>query len=418
MSSEWPLVKFHNVIELVGGGTPKTTESSFWNGVIPWLSVADFNSVPRWVSGAEKSITELGLAQSSTKLLNAGDIIISARGTVGALAQLGRPMAFNQSCYGVRGISGVADTNFIFYALKLAVKSMKQLAHGGVFDTITRDTFKSIDLLLPSIKEQCAIAHILGSLDDKIELNRKQNETLEAIAQAIFKSWFIDFDPVRAKMEGRAPAGMDEETAALFPDELVESELGLVPKGWIYCSLRDVVDIFDSKRIPLSGAERATRKGSFPYYGAAALMDRVDDYLFDGIHLLLGEDGTVTDSHGYPVAQYVWGKFWVNNHAHILKGKNGISTEHVMLSLKRTNIQALITGAVQAKLSQSNMWRINFLKPTEKIAESFGKILESIYIQYRHNVELERTLEGIRDTLLPRLISGKLPVDAAMAETL
>ncbi|UFS56843.1 restriction endonuclease subunit S [Comamonadaceae bacterium M7527] len=341
MSSEWPLVKFHNVIELVGGGTPKTTESSFWNGVIPWLSVADFNSVPRWVSGAEKSITELGLAQSSTKLLNAGDIIISARGTVGALAQLGRPMAFNQSCYGVRGISGVADTNFIFYALKLAVKSLKQLAHGGVFDTITRDTFKSIDLLLPSIKEQRAIAHILGTLDDKIELNRKQNETLEAMARALFKSWFIDFDPVRAKMEGRAPAGLDAATAALFPDAFEETELGMVPKGWQIA----------------------------PVYSIA----------------------TVT--YGAPFA------------SKLFKAK----PPGTLLAA----VEASETATTVIHLGKNDIDRFKITMPPSEVLKRFSTIANPIYDRFVKNKQQIQTLANLRDTLLPKLISGEMRVSDA-----
>src|SRR5690606_20566611 len=115
MASEWIRVVLADVIELVSGGTPKTNIPEYWNGNIPWLSVADFNTGFRWVSSAEKHITERGLYESAAKLLSERDIIISARGTVGALAQLAKPMAFNQSCYGVRGRRGIADTDFIYY---------------------------------------------------------------------------------------------------------------------------------------------------------------------------------------------------------------------------------------------------------------------------------------------------------------
>ena len=216
----------------------------------------------------------------------------------------------------------------------------------------------------PSKSYQDAIVKILTPLDDRISLLRETNTTLEAIAKTLFKSWFVDFDPVKAKAEGRLPEGMDEATAALFPSEFEESALGLIPKGWSNVSLKEVVSIFDSQRVPLSGGDRAKRKGNYPYYGAASLMDYIDGYIFDGVYCLMGEDGSVAHESGYPIMQYVWGKIWVNNHAHVLQGKNGISTEHVMLSLQRTNIQPLITGAVQAKLSQGNMWRIVFLMPS------------------------------------------------------
>jgi type I restriction enzyme S subunit len=265
------------------------------------------------------------------------------------------------------------------------------------------------------LDEQRQIVAHLSLLDDRITLLRETNATLEAIAQALFKSWFVDFDPVRAKLEGRAPEGMDEPTARLFPDSFEESELGLVPWGWRNVSLKEAVSIHDSKRIPLSGQEREKRKGPYPYYGAAALMDAVDAYIFDGVYLLTGEDGSVADTNGYPIMQYVWGKFWVNNHAHILRGKDGVATEHVMLAMQRMNITPYITGAVQAKLSQTNMWRINFLMPTREVAEHFGSMLEPLFVRFRHNSEQAQTLATLRDTLLPRLISGQLRLPEAQA---
>ncbi|MBM6447230.1 restriction endonuclease subunit S [Pseudomonas sp. MIL9] len=257
------------------------------------------------------------------------------------------------------------------------------------------------------------VSAFLGSIEDRITLLRETNATLEAIAQALFKSWFVDFDAVRARAEGLDPVGMDAATAALFPDSFEESALGLVPKGWSYVSLKEVTSIFDSQRVPLAGQERAKRKGNYPYYGAAALMDWVDGYIFDGIYLLSGEDGSVADPLGYPITQYVWGRLWVNNHAHVLQGKNGVSTEHLMLSLKQTNITPFITGAVQAKLSQSNMWRINFLMPSSEIALAFGELLKPLYASLRHNTEQAQTLTRLRDTLLPRLISGQLRLPKA-----
>ena len=290
-----------------------------------------------------------------------------------------------------------------------------RISSTSTINTLSISSQKKLRIPIPSIDVQRSIVNVLGLLDDRITLLRASNTTLEAIAQALFKSWFVDFDPVHAKQQGRAPEGMDAQTAALFPDSFEESELGMVPKGWSFCSLKEVASIHDSKRIPLSGAERKKRQGKYPYYGAAALMDYVDDYIFDGIYLLTGEDGSVADENGYPITQYVWGRFWVNNHAHILQGKNGVSTEHLMLFLKQTNIQPFITGAVQAKLSQSNMWRINFIRPPLNISEAFGAIIFPLYEALRQNAEQANSLTELRDTLLPRLISGQLRLPEAQA---
>ena len=135
-----------------------------------------------------------------------------------------------------------------------------------------------------------------------------------------------------------------------------------LPDGWRIGSVGEIIEIHDSKRIPLSGAERAKmEKKTYPYYGAAALMDYVDDYIFDGKYLLLGEDGTVVDDAGYPILQYVWGQFWVNNHAHILTGKLGFNVESLYMLFKQTPVKAIVTGAVQPKIHEIQNALIQFL---------------------------------------------------------
>lgn len=179
MTSEWKKAPIIDYVELIGGGTPKTSVAEYWNGDIPWLSVKDFNNDYRYVYSTEKYITEAGLNNSSTKLLQKDDIIISARGTVGELAMIPYPMAFNQSCYGVRATKGMNKV-FLYYLLKYSVQRLKQMTHGSVFDTITRDTFANLIVDVPDEITQCRIASILMAIDDKIELNSKINDNLAA----------------------------------------------------------------------------------------------------------------------------------------------------------------------------------------------------------------------------------------------
>ena len=187
--------KLSDVMDLIGGGTPKTSKPEYWNGTIPWLSVKDFNNGFRYVYETEKTITELGLENSSTKLLQKGDVIISARGTVGEIATIPFPMAFNQSCYGLRAKSEIVTSDYLYYLIKHNVSVLKKNTHGSVFDTITRKTFDNIEVEIPSIEIQEKIASILSDYDEKIELNNEINNNLEQQAQAIFKSWFVDFEP-------------------------------------------------------------------------------------------------------------------------------------------------------------------------------------------------------------------------------
>ena len=300
------------------------------------------------------------------------------------------------------------DIRYLFYLL--GSLELQRTAIGSAQPLMTQGGLKVVRAKAPPLAEQKAIAAVLGALDDKIELNRRMNATLEAMARALFQSWFVDFDPVRAKLDGRPPAALDPATAALFPAHFDHKADGVVPTGWRATTLGEVIEISDSKRIPLSGREREARQGEFPYHGAASVMDYVDDFLFDGIYALMGEDGSVINADGTPVLQYVWGKFWVNNHAHVLRGKNGISTEHLLLHLKGSNIAPFVNGAVQPKLNQGNMNCIPFMLPPPEIGQAFAKTIEPLFAQTRANTDQSRTLATLRDTLLPKLLSGELSI--------
>ena len=376
--------KLSDVMDLIGGGTPKTSKPEYWNGTIPWLSVKDFNNGFRYVYETEKTITELGLENSSTKLLQKGDVIISARGTVGEIATIPFPMAFNQSCYGLRAKSEIVTSDYLYYLIKHNVSVLKKNTHGSVFDTITRKTFDNIEVEIPSIEIQEKIASILSDYDEKIELNKEINNNLEQQAKALYKDWFFDFSPF--------------------------SSDGNLPNSWRLGTVGDIIQLHDSKRVPLSGAERDKMAKVYPYYGATSLMDYVDNYLFDGIYLLLGEDGTVVDSLGFPILQYVYGQFWVNNHAHIITGKEGFSVEELYLFFSLTNIKSIVTGAVQQKVSQQNLKKVPAIIPSKEALSAFDDLIQPIFAQIRNLRDENAHLADLRDTLLPRLMSGELDV--------
>lgn len=148
----------------------------------------------------------------------------------------------------------------------------------------------------------------------------------------------------------------------------------------------------------------------YPYYGATSLMDYVDNYLFDGIYLLLGEDGTVVDSLGFPILQYVYGQFWVNNHAHIITGKEGFSVEELYLFFSLTNIKSIVTGAVQQKVSQQNLKKVPAIIPSKEALRAFDDLIQPIFAQIRNLRDESTCLADLRDTLLPKLMSGELDV--------
>ena len=231
------------------------------------------------------------------------------------------------------------------------------------------------------------ILYILDSIDEKIELNKKINDNLIELATSFHKQWFIDYK-------------LDD-----FSGNMINSEVGEIPDGWSVKELGDLMNNFDSKRRPLSSRQRENRKGNIPYYGATSIMDYVDDLIFDDIYVLMGEDGSVIKEDGTPFLQYIWGKAWVNNHAHVLKGK-AFSTEILYLYLLKMNVSNVITGAVQLKINQANMNSIKVVCATKDIYDKFDKIIQPVFQMIRQIKEENDRLVRLRDILLPKLMSG------------
>ena len=286
-----------------------------------------------------------------------------------------------------RAIDGVSDADFLYYLICSPLvrnPAIKSMVGSSGRQRVQTDVVANLDIELPPIEEQRKIGGLLKAIDDKIELNNKINNNLEQQAKALYKDWFFDFSP--------------------FSTE------GNLPDGWHLGTVGDIIQLHDSKRVPLSGSERDKMEKIYPYYGATSLMDYVDNYLFDGIYLLLGEDGTVVDSLGFPILQYVYGQFWVNNHAHIITGKEGFSVEELYLFFSLTNIKSIVTGAVQQKVSQQNLKKVPAIIPSEEALSAFDDLIQPIFAQIRNLRDENASLADLRDTLLPKLMSGELDV--------
>ena len=268
-------------------------------------------------------------------------------------------------------------------------------AVGGVRGSLEWEDFCDLKLPIPSIEKQREIVEEYNTIQNRITLNQNLIQKLEETAQAIYKEWFVDFE--FPNEEGKPYKTNGGEM--VWNEELGKE----IPKGWEVIELKEIIENFDSKRIPLSSNERENRIKKYPYYGAAALMDYIDEYIFDGSYILLGEDGTVVTERGTPVLQYVWGKFWVNNHAHVLKGKNGFDENSLYVLLNNTNITDIITGGVQAKINQSNLNSIPILKPTSQLLKHYNNILNPIFELYKNkNSEIQKLLE-LKEILLSKL---------------
>ena len=404
MASKWNMKPLEEVAQIVMGYSPKgETYNSEGEGTPLLNGPTEF--------GPHSPRVTL-FTTDPIRFSEPGDILFCVRGSTGRMNWSDKKYAVGRGIAAIRAKTNGADTYFIYCCLREYMQRLLSLTSGSVFPNLSTGDINGFEIPWPEKPTRGSIAHVLGTLDDKIELNRRMNRTLEKMAATIFKSWFIDFDPVRAKAEGRDP-GLPAEIADLFPDSFEDSELGPIPKGWTPGKLGDVVEILDSKRIPLSSAERAQRKGPYPYYGAAGVLDHVDDFLFSGTHVLMGEDGSVVTDYDKPVVQYVWNLFWVNNHAHVLRGKNGFTEEHLYLFLKQLNIRPYVTGAVQPKLNQRNMKSVPMVVPPKAVSEAFGRVVGPLFQKFRANADEGRTLAGLRDTLLPKLLSGEIELPEA-----
>ena len=254
---------------------------------------------------------------------------------------------------------------------------------GSTRGNINAQIFGNMEIPLPERKQQDYLVSILEPIDEKIRNNKQVNDNLLAQAQTLYKQFF--------------PYGVQDD----------------LPDGWRIGTVGEIIEIHDSKRIPLSGADRTKmEKKIYPYYGAASLMDFVDNYIFDGKYLLLGEDGTVVDDAGYPILQYVWGQFWVNNHAHILTGRLGYDVESLYMLFKQTPVKSIVTGAVQPKISQANLRSVQVVIPPEHNLREYNDLVEPLFSLFRANEEECKTFTALRDMLLPKLMSGEIDVSA------
>ncbi|ORL65267.1 restriction endonuclease subunit S [Pseudomonas putida] len=274
--------------------------------------------------------------------------------------------------------------------------------------SLNNEMIGRLEISFPPREVQVRISEILKSLDDRITLLRETNATLEAIAQALFKSWFVDFDPVRAKAEGRQPEGVDVTTAALFPDSFEESELGLVPKGWLVGFLSDVCTIASGKRPP-DRSDHLTEVCSIPLYGGAGLMGYTSASLFDEMQIVTGRVGTLGKVHvAYP-------PFWASDNVLVVSPKEPADFTFALHWIRSVDVQALNRGSTQPLLTQRDLGAQQGLIPTRELLRKFQEIAGPLYEQIRLQELQAQTLTQLRDTLLPRLISGQLGLPEAEA---
>ena len=373
--SEWKKVKLGDICDISAGGDRPLLVSEKKTNIC---------QVPIYSNGIDNQ----GLyGYTDKEKIKGGTITITGRG-----ANAGTVFYRKTAYYPIiRLLSLVPNKEFIdAQYLYYLIKDRTFLSTGSAQPQITVPNISDYVISYnTNFSTQHRIATILSRYDSLIDNYQKQIKLLEEAAQRLYKEWFVDLR---------------------FPGHESTKIVDGVPEGWEEKRIGDIVEYFDKQRKPLSSMQRMSMDKVYPYYGAATLMDYVDNYLFDGIYLLLGEDGTVITPDNYPVLQYVWGKFWVNNHAHVLRGKTNISTEFLYAMFKEMPIADVVTGAAQPKISQGRLSEKKVLMPPLELIMKWSDITKAYFDSYRNFSENIRLLTEARDRLLPKLMSGEMAV--------
>lgn len=335
-----------------------------------------------------------------------GDILFSTVGSIAEVAIfLGGRGCIAQNLIALRTNPEIVNSDYLYYALinpEMQAK-LRGLDISSVQPSIKVPHLLDTDFTLLSLSRQKEVVVTLSALDDRITLLRETNATLEAIAQALFKSWFVDFDPVRAKMEGRVPEGMDEETAGLFPDALEESELGLVPRGWRVARVDEFMELAYGKA--LKASDRIA--GPVPVYGSGGVTGFHNESLVVGPSIIIGRKGTVGSL------------YWEDQPFYAIDTVFYVRTVNPMTFcfylLQTLGLTEMNTDAAVPGLNRGNVYRLTASFPEAEILGAFDDAVGTIRKRIFSNSQQAQTLATLRDTLLPRLISGQLRLPDAEA---
>ena len=404
--------KLSKVIDIISGGTPSTSKIEYWNGDIYWLSIVDFGNKNKYVYDTEKKITKAGLENSATKLLRVNDIIISARGTVGAMAMLKKEMAFNQSCFGLRANEEFLNQDFLFYYLKYYMRALKAKTQGSVFETINLDTFDMIEIDVPDLDRQKNIAKILSDIDNKIEINNDINKELELLAKTIYDYWFVQFDfPDENGKPYKTSGGK-----MVYNEELKRE----IPEGWkvenLYKNsltkfIETGVDLFDKKE-----------------YLATADVSGNDIVSSNTIEYETRE----SRANMQPIENSVWFAKMKNSIKHLYFGEYSkemiekyiLSTGFCGLKCKNDSLEyinAFINsgyfemhkdkvahGATQEAVNNSDLKAIKMIIPCEELLNRFHNKTKQLYEKIYLNKLENQKLSELRNLLLPLLMNGQV----------
>ncbi|MBC7232148.1 MAG: restriction endonuclease subunit S [Chloroflexi bacterium] len=417
MAGEWMKRKIGSLGRVVTGKTPSTADPANFGGHYPFITIPDLDGRV-FISRTERTLSEKGAETIRASLLPAGSVMMSCIATVGRCGITTRPSFTNQQINSVVPHDGV-DSRLLYYVFTQLGHELESAGGGGsVYTNVSKSRFADIDVVIPKdIAEQRAIAHILGTLDDKIELNRRMSETLEAMARALFKSWFVDFDPVRAKAEGRDP-GLAQPLADLFPDSFEDSELGEIPKGWAVGCVGDEFDLTMGQSPP--GHTYNEVGDGLPFYqGRTDFGFRFPTRrVYCTAPTRLAKKGDTLISVRAPVGDINMATEDCAIGRGVAAARHKTGSRSYSYQFMRAQADAFdrfeAEGTVFGSIGKKDFHAIACVVPPRGLVAEFERRVAPLDSRIEVTDHESRTLAALRDALLPKLISGELRLPAAL----
>jgi type I restriction enzyme S subunit len=398
-------VKFGEICAHSAFGPRFSSNDYALNGNVATLRTTDISADGR-IEYSTMPIAQLDLDRFSQHLLQKDDLVITRTGRVGTTAVFSEykvPVLPGSFLIRFRLDRLAADPKFYcyFFNSREGQSLIASVATGSVQQNQNITALHGLDVPCPPLAEQKAIAAVLGALDDKIELNRRVNRTLEAVARALFQSWFVDFDPVRAKLDGRQPIGLDSGTAALFPASFQDSEFGHVPRDWKVKPLGQIVELAYGK--PLKGEDR--KQGPVRVYGSNGLVGWHDEKLVSGPGIVVGRKGNpgvVTWAHS--------DFFPIDTTFYVMPTGDCRSFYFLYYALSNQDLANLSADSAVPGLNRNHAYMSKQVVPPSAVLAAFDSQVGPIFAAIEANDQQSRTLASLRDSLLPKLLSRELSI--------
>lgn len=383
---DWKINKINEITNVHRGASPRPIgDKKYFSGHgRGWIRISDVTKTYKYLRKTEQYLSDLG--ESKCVPVDPGDLIMSICATIGKPIIVELPACIHDGFVVFRNISKDVDRNYFFYVLQRNEKKFLNLKQTGTQGNLNTSLVGRTKILLPPLPEQKRIAEVLSTVDDAIQRVEEAITQTERLKQGLMQKLL---------------------TEGIGHTEFNDTAIGRIPRTWDVVRFEDICSFHDPQRIPLKSYERSKRQGQYPYYGAQGIIDWIDEYIFDGEYILLAEDGANLKTRILPVAFKASGKFWVNNHAHVLAVSEDMDINFTIQVINSLNLNPSIVGSAQPKLNQSEARKITIIKPSLSEQKKIAEILSTVDRKLELERERKTTLERIKKGLMNDLLTGR-----------